>query len=260
MLDISRLSIQRLRHLEDPYVDELFECGVDVGAPMLKALLSRAFLDLNREPFELDPQMYLEALPGHMNTTSPRVLAGLGTVPRGVSEYEEIYRGRLPHAEALGRIETCYRPYHRAMTDLVNELHNATGFALLIDCHSMPSSAVSHLTGPKDKSIDIVIGDRFGAACNREIAVLVEELLQAEGLNVSRNRPYAGGFITETHGNPRQNRHALQIEVNRSLYLNEQNFEITANFKQLQESLKHMFIGLASFLPNKRDIFVPKAA
>ena len=246
---MSRLPVPQLHRSEDSFVDELFSFCLDLGAPLLRALFSRAYLDLNREPYELDPQMFVEALPGFMNVNSPRVLAGLGTLPRIISEGEEIYRGRIPLEEAMTRIENCYRPYHRALTSLIAELHSAMDFSLLIDCHSMPSSSVKHLRAPREGAVDIVLGDRFGAACNRDITGVLEQAFAAEGLNVVRNRPYAGGFITESHGSPRHNRHAVQIEINRALYMDEINMEKTRNYPALQRSLNRVFTKLAEFLP-----------
>jgi N-formylglutamate amidohydrolase len=246
---LTRLPVPQLHRSEDSFIDELFSFCLDLGAPMLRALFSRAYLDLNREPYELDAQMFVEPLPGYMNVTSPRVLAGLGTLPRIISEGEEIYRGRIPLHEAMTRIDNCYRPYHRALTSLMAELHTAMDFSLLIDCHSMPSSSVKHLRGPGDGSIDIVLGDRFGAACNRDITGVLEQALAAEGLHVVRNRPYAGGFITESHGSPRHNRHAVQIEINRALYMDELKMEKTRGYISLQQTLARVFKKLAEFLP-----------
>jgi N-formylglutamate amidohydrolase len=247
-LEQSRLSALALRKSEDCYVDELFASCQNLGAPMLRALVSRAFIDLNREPFELDPRMFMEDLPGYMNPGSPRVASGLGTVPKIVAEGEEIYRGKIHLADANKRIEEIYRPYHRTLSALLNECYNATGFALLVDCHSMPASAVNS-NSAHGRSVDVVLGDRFGAACNNEIASEVERLLAAEGLRVVRNRPYAGGFITETYGAPRHNRHALQIEINRSLYMDERRFEKTKSFPQIQNAIAKVITELLAYLP-----------
>lgn len=257
---LTRMPLPQLHRSEDRFVDELFSFCLDLGAPMLRALISRTFLDLNREPYELDAAMFVEALPGFMNSTSPRVMAGLGTLPRIVSEGEEIYRGRIPLQEAMSRIETCYRPYHRALTSLIADLHGATGFSLLIDCHSMPSSSVRHLRGVGQSAIDVVLGDRFGAACNRDITGVLEQAFAAEGLSVVRNRPYAGGFITETHGSPRHNHHAVQIEINRALYMDELKMEKTRDFTSLQQALARVFDKLAAFLPGIEASPVHKAA
>lgn len=245
-LQASRLSKQALRQSEDSFVDELFSDCQSLGVPMLRALISRAYIDLNREPYEFDQRMFHETLPGHMNAGSPRVAAGLGTIPKLVAEGEDIYRGKIHLDEALVRIEQIYRPYHRTLTALLNECFNATGFSLLVDCHSMPASAVKT---PHTPSADIVLGDRFGSACDGEIAAAVEAFLQKAGFKVLRNRPYSGGFITETHGTPRHNRHALQIEINRSLYMDEKTQVKNSNFNDVRRQLKDVIKQLIAYLP-----------
>jgi N-formylglutamate amidohydrolase len=249
-LQQSRLSAGSLRQSEDCFVDELFSSCQAQGAPMLRALVSRAYIDLNREPYELDSRMFLEDLPGYMNPGSPRVASGLGTIPKLVAEGEEIYRGKINLADAMARIDQIYRPYHRALTALLNECYNATAFALLVDCHSMPSSAVKNVHQP---AADIVLGDRFGASCNTMIAEEAERLLTNEGFRVVRNRPYAGGFITETHGAPRHNRHALQIEINRAIYMEESRMEKRTDFVQIQANLSKVTKALMAFLPQEHE-------
>ncbi len=249
-LQQSRLSADTLRQSEDCFVDELFSDCQKLGAPLLRALVTRSFIDLNREPYELDARMFLEDLPGYMNSGSLRVASGLGTIPKLVAEGTEIYRGKIHLRDAVDRIDQVYRPYHRTLTALVNECYNATGFALLVDCHSMPSSAVKAGHQP---SIDIVLGDCFGASCSTEISGEVESLFAQEGFRVVRNRPYAGGFITKTHGAPQQNRHALQIEINRALYMDETRMEKNRGFVEIQKSLANVTAALLKFLPQDVD-------
>jgi N-formylglutamate amidohydrolase len=256
-LQQSRLSADALRQSEDCFVDELFAGCQSLGVPLLRALVSRSFIDLNREPYELDARMFMEDLPGYMNPGSPRVASGLGTIPKLVAEGIEIYRGKIHLSDAVNRIDQIYRPYHRTLTALLNECYNATAFALLVDCHSMPSSAVKAEHQP---AIDIVLGDRFGAACNTEIASEVENLFVSEGFRVVRNRPYAGGFITETHGAPRHNRHALQIEVNRGLYMNEAKMEPRRDFADIRKSLTKVISALIAFLPQESETVQQKQA
>lgn len=243
----TRLSPAALRKSEDCYIDELFAGCLDHGAPMLRAHAPRSYVDLNREPYELDPRMFAGNLPGYVNTTSPRVAGGLGTIPRVVAEGEDIYRGKLTFAEAMARIEAIYLPYHRALTALVDEVARQHRPVLLVDCHSMPSSATLHLSPPG--SVDIVLGDRFGSSCGEEITALVEEQVRATGLRVLRNKPYAGGFITQNYGAPLKGRHALQIEVNRALYLNEDTLEKTRGFAALRDALAGVAGVLLSSLP-----------
>jgi N-formylglutamate amidohydrolase len=240
----TRLTAAELRQSEDYLVDELFGACVDCGAPMLRSLATRAWLDLNREPYELDARMFNESLPGFMNTSSTRVAAGFGTIPRFVGDGMEIYRKRLSLVEAYTRVETFYKPYHRLLTGLLNECHQACGFVLLIDCHSMPQAEGAAKAGQPD----VVIGDRFGAACGSAITVAVEEFFAGKGLHIARNRPYAGGFITEAHGAPHLDRHALQIEVNRGLYMDERKQCRSAGFASLKKVLDEFAATLSKLL------------
>ncbi len=247
----SPLTIAQLRASEDSHVDQLFSGCLDAGAPMVRALLCRAYLDLNREPYELDARMFQERLPAYVNCASPRVASGLGTIPRTVGDGILIYNAPLEFAEAVNRIETVYRPYHRALSALLDEAHNATGSSLLVDCHSMPSNAVTHMRPTHGKSVDIVLGDRYGSSCDPEISTGAETLLQSAGLIVGRNKPYSGGFFTENHGRPRQGRHALQIEVNRALYMNEASHEPNAGFKTLQAVFTSLAQQMAEWLKSQ---------
>lgn len=243
-----RLDSRSLRLSQDCFVDELFGGCLAAGAPMLRALLSRSYIDLNREPYELDQRMFSEPLPGHVNIASPRVACGLGTLPRIVAEGQEIYHGRLTVEAAMARIERVYRPYHRALAALLNEAHQATGHVLLVDCHSMPSSAVSDIQSSRERRIDVVLGDRFGASCDPEITAIAEHCLSQAGLNVVRNRPYAGGFFTENHGRPRLGRHALQIEINRCLYMDEGRQTKSAGFAAIKAVLDQLSLAFAERL------------
>lgn len=255
-----RLDVRTLRLSQDCYVDELFGGCLAAGAPMLRALLSRSYIDLNREPFELDQRMFAETLPGHFNSASPRVACGLGTLPRIVAEGQEIYRARLPLATALARIEQVYRPYHRALAALLNEAHQATGQVLLVDCHSMPSSAVSDIQSPHERRIDIVLGDRFGASCDPRFTDAAEHCLRAAGFHVVRNRPYAGGFFTENHGRPRLGRHAVQIEINRCLYMDEARQSKNAGFDTVKSALDGLSREFANILTQEQPGSLPMAA
>lgn len=260
-LEATRLDARTLHLSEDCYVDELFGGCIAVGAPMLRALLSRSYIDLNREPYELDQRMFVEDLPRHFNTLSPRVTCGLGTLPRIVAEGLEIYRGRIPLAQALTRIEKCYHPYHRALAALLNEAHQATGQVLLVDCHSMPSSAVAEIQAQREKRIDIVLGDRFGASADPEITAVAENCLRDAGLNVVRNRPYAGGFSTENHGRPQTGRHALQVEINRCLYMDEGRQQKSAGFVEVKRALDTLCQTLAAlFSQDATSVDLPMAA
>jgi N-formylglutamate amidohydrolase len=238
----SRLTNEAVRRSEDCFVDELFSGCVALGAPMLSAKFPRAYLDVNREPFELDPKMFIETLPSHVNSQSLRVGGGLGTIPRIVGDGMEIYRSRMPYSEALGRIETIYRPYHAELKRLVMRARQSHGEAFLIDCHSMPGSI---RVGERGTRPDFIVGDRFGTSASRQISEMALHCLRALGFTVAYNKPYAGGFITEHYGRPVNGLHALQIEVSRSLYMDEQHFTKSAGFEGLRRAIN---VFLDSFM------------
>lgn len=234
----SRLDRLTLRRSEDAYVDALFAGVVPLGAPLMAARFPRAYLDVNREPYELDPRMFDGRLPAFANVRSMRVAGGLGTVPRIVADGQEIYRTRLPVDEALGRIERLYKPYHRALHDLMAETAGLFGHAILVDCHSMPSPAHP---GDGTAGADVVLGDRYGTSCAGLLTDVVDAALRARGYTVARNKPYAGGFITEHHGEPALNRHALQVEINRALYMDQRTMARRDTFEALARDLAAVF-------------------
>ena len=246
----SRLTPLALRKSEDSYVDELFAGVADEGAPLLKALFPRAYVDPNREPFELDPSMFEDALPDYANTRSPRIAAGLGTIARVVANGEEIYRGKLAFTEALKRVNEFYRPYHGALKRLIEGTLARFGVCVLIDCHSMPS-----IGGPMDEDagrrrFDIVLGDCHGTSCAPALVELVERLLSEAGYQVVRNHPYAGGFTTRHYGAPAGRVHALQIEINRALYMNEATLERAAGLSRIAGQMMALAGALRGRLPD----------
>jgi N-formylglutamate amidohydrolase len=234
-LAATRLDMATLRRSEDSFVDELIAGVVERGYPMMRAHFPRCYVDVNREPYELDPRMFEGRLPSFANTRSMRVAGGLGTVARVVGESQEIYSQRIPVEDAIRRIEGLYKPYHRGLRRLFTRLHRDFGAAVLIDCHSMPSTA-----GAKDERprADIVLGDRYGTSCVPAIAETVETVLRSRGYVVSRNKPYAGGFITEHYGNPAVGLHAIQLELNRALYMDERRYERAASFQSVAGDLE----------------------
>src|SRR5215472_3511283 len=234
-LSSARLELAALRRSEDSFVDELFLGVVQRGHPLMRAHFPRCYVDVNREPYELDPRMFEGRLPSFANTRSMRVAGGLGTVARVVGDAQEIYDQRIPVDDALRRIEGFYKPYHRELRKLMTRIHREFGTAVLVDCHSMPSAA-----GPKDERprADIVIGDRYGTSCLSIVADTIEATLRECGYSVSRNKPYAGGFITEHYGNPAAGLHSVQLEINRALYMDERRFERAASFSTVARDLE----------------------
>ena len=246
---MTRLGAMTIRKSEDCYIDELFSSVTSLGCPLLAARFPRIFLDVNREPYELDPAMFDGPLPSFINAGSLRVAGGLGTIPRIVSENEPIYARRLSWNDARDRVERIYRPYHQTLTTLLQDTARQFGQALLVDCHSMPSSA-ARLSSPRGTSgADIIIGDRYGAACAPDVPAMLDGILQQFGLKVIHNKPYAGGYITQTYGRPQAGIHAVQIEINRGLYMSERTFRKSLNFGTLQRTLHEAFNLLLANLP-----------
>lgn len=249
-LAASRLDARALRRSEDCYVDEIFAPAAALGAPLLAALFPRAFLDPNREPFELDPGMVDGPLPGYANTRSPRVAAGLGTIARVVASGEEIYRRKLRFAEVIERVETCYYPYHAALRRLVDATVARFGYCILVDCHSMPSIGLPP-EAAETGTTDIVLGDCYGTACASPVVAAAEATLQSLGYTVSRNAPYAGGHTTRHYGRPSEGVHALQVELNRSLYMDEVTLERRPYLPVLARHME-LVVGALGALPGHR--------
>jgi N-formylglutamate deformylase len=240
-LQTARLDLAALRRSEDTFVDELFVGVVERGYPLMRAHFPRCYVDVNREPYELDPRMFDGRLPSFANTRSMRVAGGLGTVARVVGDAQEIYDQRIPVDDALQRIESLYKPYHRALRRLVSRVHSDFGVAVLVDCHSMPSLTASRDERPR---ADFILGDRYGTSCVPAVTEAVATILRDNGFTLSRNKPYAGGFITEHYGNPSAGLHAIQLELNRALYMDERRYEKLPQFDQLAAVLE----GLADTL------------
>jgi N-formylglutamate amidohydrolase len=245
----SRLSDLSLRMAEDSFIDRLFAAAPAHGAPLLRATYARVYVDPNREPYELDPAMFDERLPAHANTTSPRVAGGLGTIPRIVSRGAEIYLSKLQFSEVEQRLRAIYFPYHQALKRLINQSVTEFGGCLLVDCHSMPSQG-----GPLDRNsefarADIVLGDRYSASCRPAITELAVETLRKAGFSVVRNVPYAGGFTTANYGQPASGVQALQIELNRGLYMDETRIVPLPCFNEISERLAQFIKVFADLDP-----------
>lgn len=255
---MTRLAPDELRGSEDSYIDELFDQMPAHGAGLLRAHFPRAYLDVNRESYELDPRLFSGRLPDYANRRSVRVNGGLGTVPRLITEGMPIYPGKLPVSTAFTRINRLYKPYHRALASELKRLRGRFGYAVLIDCHSMPSQAGGMSGNAGGQLADIVLGDRFGKSCAHELTGWLEQRLQAKGWQTALNRPYAGGFITEHYGRPMMGMHAIQIEINRAIYMNERSYEKTPRFAQLKADLTEVMAALLAeidqIIPGTSDL------
>ena len=248
----SRLDSRGIRRSEDSFVDELFGSAPSLGAPLLHALFPRAFCDVNRERWELDPEMFDGSLPTFCNTTSRRVAAGFGTIARIVANGEAIYRRKLSFDEAARRIEQCWEPYHAALQGLITATTSSFGRCLVIDCHSMPGDQ----SGWNADQTRFVLGDAHGQSCSEEIVAFVEDRLRRSGHTVGRNDPYAGGYTTRHYGRPAEGVHVLQIEIARSLYMDERRHEKHRRFAALRRDLDTL-IGSVIEAIGHRPGFMP---
>ncbi|MEI4472055.1 N-formylglutamate amidohydrolase [Frigidibacter sp. MR17.24] len=223
-LDSASLDPHAIRSSEDAFMDRLLAPAPGAGAPLLSAVLPRAFVDLNRAADELDPAL-IEGVRGTPH--NPRVASGLGVIPRVVSAGRVIRQGKMPRAEAEARLALAWHPYHRRLSQLLDQTWGAQGQAILVDMHSMPHEAVEQGRGPRPQ---VVIGDRFGATASAGIVHRIEAAFEAEGLRVGRNVPFAGAYVVQVHGRPASNRHAVQIEIDRALYMDERTITPHAGF------------------------------
>jgi N-formylglutamate amidohydrolase len=241
----SRLDTLTLRRSEDAFIDDLISFGPELCMSLLCARYARAYLDVNRDPLELDPCLFYDA-PTKQQKLSDRVKAGLGVVPRVVGIGMDIYPNKIPIAEALRRIAHIHIPYHAKITELTTQSIAAHGYGVLLDWHSMPSAAVA------DKgrlTPDIVLGDRRGLACNPALTQLMRDAFSAQGLRVAINDPYAGGYTTERYGRPFTGVHTLQIELNRRLYMDEIRIEKSLGYSALKRSISAVLAHAKAAIP-----------
>jgi len=241
----ANIDLYQLRQTEDGHVDALYAAAPRFGAPLVKACYGRSYLDPNREPYELDPQMFRDPLPNHVNTTSLRVIGGLGTIPRIAANGAQIYREKMGFREADQRVRTLYHPYHQALRHQIQHAKRAHRFCIVVDCHSMPS-----VGGPLDRDEgtrrpDVVLGDRFSTTCSPKLTELARNVLEKEGFSVGFNAPYAGGFTTYNYGRPNKGVHALQIELNRATYMDENTYERHKCFDEIAHRLSILIEALS---------------
>ncbi len=239
----SQLDEKTIRSSEDAFVDRLFDMAPEFGAPLLSTSIPRAFVDLNRAASELDPALIAGVQqPGH----NPRISSGLGVIPRVVANGREIRSGKIGLGEARWRLNQYYHPYHAKLAKLMEESRETFGFALLFDCHSMPHESLAATSFAPDKRPEVVLGDRFGAACAPDLTEAVEAEFASAGLRVSRNLPFAGAHVAQRYGRPSKNYHAIQIEIDRALYMDEEALCPNENFEDFKNLLRQIVARLAA--------------
>lgn len=246
LMSATRLDAREIRRSEDALVDGLIETGRAAGAALVLCRVGRAYVDVNRDPLELDAAMFSDAAPDGAIVTSARVAAGLGAVPRVVGDGRAIYARKLRFAEASGRLERVHAPWHAALDKLLASAHARFGHAVLIDWHSMPSAAGRSEARKGRPRPDVVLGDRHGESCAPGLTALMKRELEAMGYVVALNRPYAGGYTTQRHGRPETGVHALQVELDRGLYLDERTLEPRPGYQILRGQLETLFRSLAA--------------
>lgn len=237
------LDEQAVRSSEDAFVDQLFDTGPAFGAPFLLANAPRAYVDLNRSADELDPAL----IDGIRRVAhNPRVASGLGVIPRVVANGRPIYRGKISVTEAQTRIARYWRPYHDMLQVLIDESHARFGEAILIDCHSMPHEALENIGPSGARRPDVVLGDRFGAAASAPVMERIEAAFAAADLRTVRNMPFAGAYITQHYGRPSRRQHAIQIEVDRALYMDERSITPSSGFAAFRKVMTGIVAELAA--------------
>ncbi|MEX5727676.1 N-formylglutamate amidohydrolase [Rhodovulum iodosum] len=248
------LDERAVRSSEDAFVDQLFADAPQMGAPLLAARMPRAYVDLNRAAEELDPAV-IEGVSavGH----NPRVSSGLGVIPRVVANGRVIYRGKLPRAEAEARLDGYWRPYHACLQRLLDEANAAFGEAILIDCHSMPHEAIESVSGGGKATPHVVLGDRFGASAEPDVVDRIEVAFRNAGLRVGRNTPFAGAHITQRYGRPSRGQHAIQVEIDRALYMDEAEIRPSRDYRAFKSVLSSVIAEIAEI---GRGLEMPLAA
>lgn len=243
-LPMTRLTPLHLRSSEDAFVDRLVTPAVGCGAVVLTSRVPRSVIDLNRSPEDIDPLIVEGARPGRLN---PRTMAGLGVIPRVVSQGRAIYDRPISHDDAMARIRMFWHPYHQALSALIEEARARFGGALLIDTHSMPRDALAHLPVPRP---EIVLGDCNGASASARITRDASEVILGAGFRLRRNSPFSGAYIAATYGRPDRNVHVLQLEMDRSLYMDERRIEPRPDFDLFALRFGRLVARLAAIAPD----------
>lgn len=231
-----------LQRTEDAFVDELYQQATAHGTQLLRANYARGFVDLNRDARELDASMFADGMPRSAGMPSARVKAGLGCFPRVGASGRDIYANPMSREDGLFRLDQVYDRYHDALQSEIEALKSDWSDIVVIDCHSMPSRQPGRSSMP-----DIVLGDRFGSSCSARLTSVVERRCRREGLSVTRNAPYAGGYTTRRYGRPRRGIHVLQIEINRALYMNEMSVEKSAGFGRTRDQVSRIIEDIVDF-------------
>ncbi len=233
-----------LRRAEDTHVEKLYDFAPELGVHWIEAHFPRSYLDANRNTTEMDVSLFDTAWPEPVET-DPRILSkvrlGKGLIWRTTDDGAPVYARRLSVAEVQARIAKCWKPYHAAVAQAIDAAHRQHGYSIHVNCHSMPAIASSHATDfPGEAHADFVVGDRDGTTASAALSRLVCGHLSALGYNVSHNHPYKGVELVRRYSNPAGQRHSIQLEINRKLYMNEETLAITSGFDSLRAHLRSL--------------------
>ncbi len=245
-LQNSCLSENELRSSEDCFVDDIILGASNAGIPMISMNIPRTFVDVNRDKIEIDDTMYFDKAPSSDSIGSRRCRVGLGVIHRIVAQNKPIYDGLISFQEAQERIKFVYEPYHKRLKQLIDKCQKKFGFCLLIDCHSMPSKICNIMN--ETKPVEFCLSNLFDESCPTQISQYLAQILTQKNYRVEFNRPYAGAYITFNYCQPRKNSYTLQIEINRSLYMNENLYKKNNNFQSISNNLCESIIALGKFL------------
>ncbi|WP_108261041.1 N-formylglutamate amidohydrolase [Mangrovicoccus ximenensis] len=241
-LAASVLDPHTLRSSEDAFVDKLIGDAPRLGVPLLTARTPRAYVDLNRAADELDPALIHGV---RRQAHNPRVTSGLGVIPRVVAGGRAIYRGKLPLEDVQNRLAEHWHPYHAALQDLLGSQRDRFGRVILVDCHSMPHEAIEHHCMSMDRLPDVVLGDRFGASSDPDVTAAIEAVFESEGLAVARNTPFAGAYISQRYGRPSSLQSVVQVELDRSLYMDERTLVPHEGFARMKRVMSRLIAEVA---------------
>lgn len=235
-----------LRSSEDCFVEDIILEASNSGIPMIAMNIPRTFVDVNRDKIEIDDTMYFDKAPINNSIGSRRCRVGLGVIHRIVAQNKPIYDGLISYSEVMNRIKFVYEPYHKRLKQLIDKCQKKFGFCLLVDCHSMPSKICNIMN--ETKPVEFCLSNLFDESCPPEISEFLEHQLSQKGYRVEFNRPYAGAYITFNYCQPRKNIYTLQIEINRSLYMNENVYKKNNNFQHISNDTCESITALGKFL------------
>lgn len=244
-----------LRRAEDTHVEKLYDFAHGLGVHWVEAHFPRSYLDANRNTTEIDETLLDASWPGVIETDSTvmsKVRLGKGLIWRTTDDGLPIYNRQLSVAEVDARIASCWQPYHAAVGSAIDAAHAQHGYSVHINCHSMPAVASSNATDfPGEAHADFVVGDRDGTTAHAALSQLICEHLRSLGYSVAYNHPYKGVELVRRYSNPPSQRHSIQLEINRKLYMNEDTLDVTPGFEPLKVHLMSLVELLLKTDPRK---------